>query len=130
MAGGDLGKARTTVLALQDQDRVEARVARGAYDRAGKLLQRDRAAAGTSEIARPGISRVYQEFLDKRSEAQFHDLQLADLDPSGNRQAVRTAARAALAVFAADPTAPDDAWTLVQPLPAALSALQQRWPRR
>ena len=72
------------------------------------------------------ISRSTTSSRTSASEAQFHDLQFAALDPSGNRAAVQTATRAALAVLAADPKAPDDAWTLVQPLPATLSAQQQR----
>jgi tetratricopeptide (TPR) repeat protein len=123
VAGGALEDARSRLLALQSKI-VSQSGLRAEYDRAGRLreeieqrLDGQRSRAG--ELAR------YERFLEKRSEALYHDLRLANLDPSGDRQVTRTLSRAALAVFAADPMAPDDAWALVQPLPAALSTEQR-----
>jgi serine/threonine protein kinase/tetratricopeptide (TPR) repeat protein len=124
MDHGDLTSANATLLALRERIREEHRLmdlhdqSTGLLDQVEQRLE--------EQSARARQLAQHDEFQDKLTEARLHDLQLAALDPSGNRDAVQTATRAALAIFAADPQAPDDAWTLVQPLPAALSPQQQK----
>jgi eukaryotic-like serine/threonine-protein kinase len=59
------------------------------------------------------------DFFRSRQSAFTHDTEFTGLEPSSNREATRSAARAALDVFAAG--APPDAWAL-ESLPASFSA--------
>src|SRR5262249_20067322 len=66
-----------------------------------------------------------RDFDRLRQEAQFDVAGLGVLDPSERPRPIGASAHAALTLYAADPGAPVHAWTLVDPLPAALSAAEQ-----
>ena len=67
------------------------------------------------EIAR--VQDQFHEFLGLRDQAQLYAAGIRGLTSMEPRQALRAPARAALAIYAGDPDASDDAWTMADPLP-------------
>ena len=65
---------------------------------------------------------AFQKFLKLGQEAQLY---AAGFVPTDRLEKIRASAHAALLIYAQDPRAPDEAWTLVKPLPRALSATEQ-----
>jgi eukaryotic-like serine/threonine-protein kinase len=63
----------------------------------------------------------FEKFLALRQEAQLYEAGFGVLDETDRLGKLRASAHAALATYAMDPQAPDDAWTLAEPLPAALN---------
>ncbi len=64
--------------------------------------------------------RRFQSFLDQQTQAEFHAAGF-ELDPSDSRIRLRDAARAGLAIYALDPKAGDESWSLASTLPEVLA---------
>ena len=112
--------ARLTLTRLLKGLEREPRLA-ALHDRAAGLLRQ--VAQGIEAEARQARDRQrYRLFLERRNEAFFHETWFTGLDLPANVQATRTAARAALGIFAE--SVQDDAWTLPA-LPASLTAAEQ-----
>jgi serine/threonine protein kinase/Tfp pilus assembly protein PilF/regulator of sirC expression with transglutaminase-like and TPR domain len=82
----------------------------------------------TREAAREGDRRDrdrFQEFLALHEEAQLYASGLGVLDSADRVQKLRSSAHDALRAYARDPRAPSTAWTLAEPLPAALSEAEK-----
>ena len=63
----------------------------------------------------------FQKFLELRQEGQLYAAGFGVLDATDRLKKLRGSAHAALFTYAQDPKASDKAWTLAQPLPAALT---------
>ncbi len=123
MDAGALIEARERLLALQPkiESKTELRVE---HDRAGRLLK-EIEKSQDQQLRGLGNSHVTRSFSISRARPSS----TTSSSPTSILRAIagrpgRRPARA-LAVFAANPTAPDDVWSLVQPLPAVLSLQQQ-----
>src|SRR5262249_36208556 len=82
---------------------------------------RDRAA---EERDRQDRSR-FQTFLELREDAQLYAAVTGVLLSADHLEKFRASAHQALAIYARDPQASDEAWTLADPLPTALTEAQQ-----
>ena len=60
--------------------------------------------------------RQFQSFLDLQTQAQFHAAGF-ELDPADSRIRLRDAAQAGLAIYASDPKAGEERWSLAATLP-------------
>jgi len=112
--------ARLTLTPLLKSLEREPRLA-ALHDRAAGLFRQ----VGQGIEAEASQARDHQRhrlFLERRNEAFFHETWFTGLDLPANVQATRTAARAALGIFAG--SAEDDAWTLPA-LPSSLTAAEQ-----
>jgi tetratricopeptide (TPR) repeat protein/tRNA A-37 threonylcarbamoyl transferase component Bud32 len=67
----------------------------------------------------------YQKFLERRQEAQLYAAVTGTLLSADRPQKLHASAHEALAIYAQDPQAADDAWALADPLPSALSELEK-----
>jgi len=67
----------------------------------------------------------FRKFLDLRQEAQLYAASFGMLVETDRIERVRASAHAALATYAHDPQASDDAWALAAPLPAALTGSEK-----
>ena len=63
----------------------------------------------------------FQKFLELRQEGQLYAAGFGVLDATDRLKKLRASAHTALSTYAQDPQASDEAWTLAQPLPAALT---------
>ena len=76
-----------------------------------------------AERERDRVDReAFQQFLKLAQEAQFYAAGFVTTDRLEN---IRTSAHAALAIYAQEVEAADEAWTLVKPLPRALTETEQ-----
>jgi len=67
----------------------------------------------------------FQKFLELRQEAQLYAVVTGTLLSADRLGKLRARAHEALAIYAKDPRAADDAWALASPMPGALSAAEQ-----
>ena len=63
----------------------------------------------------------FQDFLAKQTQAQFHAAGI-EFDAADSRGRLRDAARAGLAIYARDPQAGEESWSLASTLPEVLAA--------
>jgi eukaryotic-like serine/threonine-protein kinase len=63
----------------------------------------------------------FQKFLELRQEAQLYAAGFGVLVATDRLEKLRASAHAALTIYAQDPQAPDEVWSLAKPLPAELS---------
>ena len=63
----------------------------------------------------------FQDFLAKQTQAQFHAASI-EFDAADSRGRLRDAARAGLAIYARDPQAGEESWSLASTLPEVLAA--------
>ena len=83
-------------------------------------------ARATAAEQRDRVDRErFQKFLDLSQDAQLSAAGFGVLDETDRLEKLRASAHAALATYAQDPEAADDAWTLAEPLPAALSETEK-----
>jgi serine/threonine protein kinase/Tfp pilus assembly protein PilF len=77
--------------------------------------------AGVAQERDRGHRKRFATFLELRQEAQFYAANFGVLVQADRLNKLRAAAHAALSTYAQDPDASDQAWTLAEPLPGALS---------
>jgi tetratricopeptide (TPR) repeat protein len=68
---------------------------------------------------------LFQKFLALRQEAQLYAARFWELGATDRIQRLRDSAHAALAIYAEDPRASADTWTLANPLPTVLSEAEK-----
>ena len=96
-------------------DRVE-----GKQKWVGGQLQAQSSRDAAQERDREDRTR-FAKFLDWRQEAQLYAANFGVLVQADRLNKLRAAVHAALSTYSRDPDASDQAWTLVEPLPGALS---------
>jgi tetratricopeptide (TPR) repeat protein len=89
-----------------------------------RKLQEIRTREAARERGRAERQR-FEDFGRRRERANLASVEF-ELDPAGRAARLRQAARAALAVYAADPAAPDRDWALAPALPASLADAERR----
>ena len=90
-------------------------------DRLAELSSRDAA----EERERVTHER-FEKFLELRQEAQLYAAGFGVLVATDRLEKLRDSAHAALATYAREPAAPDEAWSIAEPLPAELSQADKR----
>jgi len=97
-----------------------AEKSRWVADKLRILAARDQAQTAARE------ARIrFQRFLDLRQEAHLYGAGFAVLGPTDRLEKLRDTALAALTLYSANSQAPGGAWTLIDPLPAALTEAQK-----
>ena len=121
MSRSDLEGARSRLKVVCTRIESEPTKLRDLDDKARGLLSEIEHRLGERRSREVDHSRL-SEFLGRQNEALFHDTQFTGRDLASNQQAIRAAARAALAVFAAPGSG--DSWAL-GPIPATLTEQDQ-----
>jgi serine/threonine protein kinase/uncharacterized protein HemY len=113
-------EAREVLTNLRTEIRNEGQLADLRARAEGLIAQADQGLAG--QEAENQDRQRFEQFLQHRKAALFHETQFTGLDLPGNEEASRQSAQAALDLFAAP--GHGDAWTLGT-LPASLTAQEQ-----
>jgi len=117
LAKDELNGAEVTLTGLKERIQGEPKL-RDLNAAADALLVEVKARQA-ERVSRESDRSRYAEFRRLRNDALFHDTRFTGLDLTGNQDATRRAARAALELYAADGAG--DSWSL-RPLPASLTA--------
>jgi tetratricopeptide (TPR) repeat protein len=86
----------------------------------GEQLAQQRSRAAAEQQNRVDRER-FQKFLDRSQEAQLSSTGFGVMNEKDRFEKLGSSAHAALSTYALDPQPTDDAWTLAEPLPAALT---------
>ncbi len=90
----------------------------------GEQLDEERSRAAADQRNRADKER-FQKFLDLSQDAQLSATGFGVLNEKDRLEKLQASAHAALTTYAQDPAAADEAWTLAEPLPAALTETEK-----